>query len=175
MTYSLLCPSDQVRLVNARVAVITGRDELDSRIERVFLEAGEPIKRTTSGNDLRLSITGRSRFSTHSTLAKTKTAARASRRSIGLATKPDRLRLAVFEIKRKQVAAVFEKQSRPQIQVRCLGKQNESYCCENTSLEQSVHIKGLPPGQTEAVGHKLGKAVLQITIERLAFTRTTDG
>jgi len=36
----------------ARVAIITDRDELDKQIERVFNEAGEPIKRTTSGRDL---------------------------------------------------------------------------------------------------------------------------
>jgi type I restriction enzyme R subunit len=37
---------------NARVAMITDRDELDRQIERVFTEVGEPIKRTTSGSDL---------------------------------------------------------------------------------------------------------------------------
>jgi len=37
---------------NARVAIITDRDELDKQIERVFTEAGEPIKRSTSGRDL---------------------------------------------------------------------------------------------------------------------------
>jgi type I restriction enzyme R subunit len=37
---------------NARVALITDRDELDKQIERVFTEMGEPIKRTTSGLDL---------------------------------------------------------------------------------------------------------------------------
>ena len=37
---------------NARVAIITDRDELDKQIERVFTEVGEPIKRTTSGSDL---------------------------------------------------------------------------------------------------------------------------
>src|SRR6266498_1567463 len=37
---------------NARVAIITDRDELDKQIERVFTEAGEPIKRTTSSRDL---------------------------------------------------------------------------------------------------------------------------
>ncbi|MBI5741967.1 MAG: DEAD/DEAH box helicase family protein [Nitrospirae bacterium] len=36
----------------ARVVIITDRDELDKQIERVFNEAGEPIKRTTSGHDL---------------------------------------------------------------------------------------------------------------------------
>jgi type I restriction enzyme, R subunit len=37
---------------NARVAIITDRDELDKQIERVFTEAGEPIKRTSSGWEL---------------------------------------------------------------------------------------------------------------------------
>ncbi len=37
---------------NARVAIITDRDELDKQIEGVFTEAGEPIKRTKSGRDL---------------------------------------------------------------------------------------------------------------------------
>ncbi|MCK9858316.1 HsdR family type I site-specific deoxyribonuclease [Paenibacillus sp. ATY16] len=37
---------------NARVAIITDRDELDKQIERVFNDAGEPIKRTSSGKDL---------------------------------------------------------------------------------------------------------------------------
>src|SRR5436309_6071025 len=37
---------------NARVAIITDRDELDKQIERVFTESGEPIKRTGSGRDL---------------------------------------------------------------------------------------------------------------------------
>ena len=37
---------------NARVAIVTDRDELDKQIERVFNEAGEPIKRTSSGRDL---------------------------------------------------------------------------------------------------------------------------
>lgn len=36
----------------ARVAIITDRDELDKQIERVFREAGEAIKRTSSGRDL---------------------------------------------------------------------------------------------------------------------------
>ncbi len=36
----------------ARVAIITDRDELDKQIERVFSEAGEQIKRTNSGRDL---------------------------------------------------------------------------------------------------------------------------
>src|SRR5680860_604742 len=37
---------------NARVAIITDRDELDKQIARVFTEAGEDIKRTSSGRDL---------------------------------------------------------------------------------------------------------------------------
>jgi len=37
---------------NARVAIVTDRDELDKQIERVFAEAGEAIKRTSSGRDL---------------------------------------------------------------------------------------------------------------------------
>jgi type I restriction enzyme, R subunit len=37
---------------NARVAIITDRDELDKQIERVFNDAGESIKRTSSGKDL---------------------------------------------------------------------------------------------------------------------------
>lgn len=37
---------------NARVVIVTDRDELDKQIEGVFNEAGEPIKRTTSGHDL---------------------------------------------------------------------------------------------------------------------------
>ena len=37
---------------NARVAIITDRDELDKQIEGVFTESGEKIKRTTSGRDL---------------------------------------------------------------------------------------------------------------------------
>ncbi len=37
---------------NARVAIITDRDELDKQIERVFTEAGESIKRISSGRDL---------------------------------------------------------------------------------------------------------------------------
>jgi type I restriction enzyme R subunit len=37
---------------NARVAVITDRDELDKQIEGVFTEAGEDIMRSTSGRDL---------------------------------------------------------------------------------------------------------------------------
>jgi type I restriction enzyme R subunit len=37
---------------NARVAIITDRDELDKQIEGVFTGIGEDIKRTTSGRDL---------------------------------------------------------------------------------------------------------------------------
>jgi type I restriction enzyme, R subunit len=37
---------------NARVAIITDRDELDKQIERVFNDVGEAIKRTSSGRDL---------------------------------------------------------------------------------------------------------------------------
>ena len=37
---------------NARVAIITDRDELDKQIEGVFTDAGEAIKRTSSGRDL---------------------------------------------------------------------------------------------------------------------------
>jgi type I restriction enzyme R subunit len=37
---------------NARVVIVTDRDELDKQIEGVFTEAGEAIKRTTSGSDL---------------------------------------------------------------------------------------------------------------------------
>jgi type I restriction enzyme, R subunit len=37
---------------NARVAIITDRDELDKQIERVFTDAGETINRTSSGRDL---------------------------------------------------------------------------------------------------------------------------
>lgn len=36
----------------ARVAIITDRDELDKQIERVFRDSGEPIKRTGSGREL---------------------------------------------------------------------------------------------------------------------------
>ena len=36
----------------ARVVILTDRDELDKQIERVFNDAGEPIKRTRSGKDL---------------------------------------------------------------------------------------------------------------------------
>ena len=37
---------------NARVAIITDRDELDKQIEQVFTDAGEAIKRSNSGRDL---------------------------------------------------------------------------------------------------------------------------
>src|SRR5438105_3598358 len=37
---------------NARVAVITDREELDKQIERVFTQAGEDVHRATSGRDL---------------------------------------------------------------------------------------------------------------------------
>lgn len=37
---------------NARIAIITDRDELDKQIERVFHDTGEPIYRTNSGRDL---------------------------------------------------------------------------------------------------------------------------
>ena len=36
----------------ARVVIVTDRDELDKQIERVFNDAGESIKRTSSGRDL---------------------------------------------------------------------------------------------------------------------------
>ena len=37
---------------HARVVIVTDRDELDKQIEGVFTEAGEPIKRTSSGRNL---------------------------------------------------------------------------------------------------------------------------
>jgi len=37
---------------NARVVIVTDRDELDKQIEGVFTDAGHPIARTTSGRDL---------------------------------------------------------------------------------------------------------------------------
>ena len=37
---------------NARVLIITDRDELDKQIERVFTDSGETIYRTSSGRDL---------------------------------------------------------------------------------------------------------------------------
>lgn len=36
----------------ARVLLLTDRDELDKQIERVFTDSGEPISRTSSGHDL---------------------------------------------------------------------------------------------------------------------------
>ena len=42
---------------NARVAIITDRDELDKQIERVFNDVGEPVKRTISGRDLMAQLT----------------------------------------------------------------------------------------------------------------------
>lgn len=39
-------------IAQARVVIVTDRDELDKQIEGVFTEAGEPIKRTSSGHDL---------------------------------------------------------------------------------------------------------------------------
>jgi type I restriction enzyme R subunit len=41
---------------HARVAIITDRDELDKQIEGVFTEAGEAIKRTSSGRDLMMQL-----------------------------------------------------------------------------------------------------------------------
>ncbi|CAG1013068.1 Type-1 restriction enzyme R protein [Anaerolineales bacterium] len=43
---------------NARVAIITDRDELDKQIERVFIAAGETVKRTRNGNQL-MSLLGK--------------------------------------------------------------------------------------------------------------------
>lgn len=40
---------------NARVAIITDRDELDRQIERVFREAGETVMRTSSGREWMIS------------------------------------------------------------------------------------------------------------------------
>src|SRR6267378_1408222 len=37
---------------NARVVIVTDRDDLDKQIERVFNDVGEPISRTSSGRDL---------------------------------------------------------------------------------------------------------------------------
>ncbi|HBN22837.1 MAG TPA: restriction endonuclease subunit R, partial [Holosporales bacterium] len=42
---------------NARVAIITDRDELDKQIERVFNDVGEPVKRAISGRDLMTQLT----------------------------------------------------------------------------------------------------------------------
>ena len=41
---------------NARVIVITDRDELDKQIAGVFTQSGESVKRTTSGRDLMLQL-----------------------------------------------------------------------------------------------------------------------
>jgi type I restriction enzyme R subunit len=41
---------------NARVAIITDREELDKQIKRVFEDAGEEIYRTTSGEDLMMQL-----------------------------------------------------------------------------------------------------------------------
>ena len=41
---------------NARVVILTDRDELDKQIEDVFTDAGEAIYRTSSGNDLMLQL-----------------------------------------------------------------------------------------------------------------------
>lgn len=41
---------------NARIAIITDRDELDKQIEGVFTDAGEQIYRTSSGQDLMLQL-----------------------------------------------------------------------------------------------------------------------
>ena len=43
---------------NARVVIITDRDELDKQIERVFSAAGERVKRTRNGNQL-MSLLGK--------------------------------------------------------------------------------------------------------------------
>lgn len=45
---------------NARVAIITDRDELDKQIQSVFIEAGEHITRTSSGRDL-MTLLGQAR------------------------------------------------------------------------------------------------------------------
>ena len=37
---------------NARIAIVTDRDELDKQIERVFKDTDEKIYRTKSGKDL---------------------------------------------------------------------------------------------------------------------------
>ncbi|HAT8315142.1 TPA: type I restriction endonuclease subunit R [Legionella pneumophila] len=37
---------------HARIVIVTDRDELDKQIETVFIEAGEEIRRTSSGRDL---------------------------------------------------------------------------------------------------------------------------
>jgi type I restriction enzyme R subunit len=41
---------------NARVLILTDRDELDKQIERVFTETGEDIYRTSSGHDLMVQL-----------------------------------------------------------------------------------------------------------------------
>lgn len=41
---------------NARVLILTDRDELDKQIERVFTDAGESIYRTSSGHDLMVQL-----------------------------------------------------------------------------------------------------------------------
>ena len=41
---------------NARVLILTDRDELDKQIERVFTETGETIYRTSSGHDLMVQL-----------------------------------------------------------------------------------------------------------------------
>ena len=45
---------------NARVAIVTDRDELDKQIKGVFTEAGETIRRTTSGREL-MSLLGQAK------------------------------------------------------------------------------------------------------------------
>jgi len=43
---------------NARIVIITDRDELDKQIERVFIAVGETVKRTRNGNQL-ISLLGK--------------------------------------------------------------------------------------------------------------------
>ncbi len=43
---------------NARIVIVTDRDELDKQIERVFIAAGETVKRTQNGNQL-ISLLGK--------------------------------------------------------------------------------------------------------------------
>jgi len=43
---------------NARIVIVTDRDELDKQIERVFTAAGETVKRTRNGNQL-MSLLGK--------------------------------------------------------------------------------------------------------------------
>jgi type I restriction enzyme R subunit len=45
---------------NARVVIVTDRDELDKQIEGVFTDAGHPITRTSSGRDL-MSLLGQAK------------------------------------------------------------------------------------------------------------------